>query len=343
MTEFSVDEGNVLDIASDLLLLKHAQRFYGADSTVAARLIEGRLCSEEEIQPSPGDFAVIETRGVIAPRRVLFVGTPPLRSFTYDEMELFARRAVQKIKDLGLPVRRMTTTIHGTGYGLDGGESLQRLVHGFRRGLSEAPDLEIETITFLTIHKREERMLSAALAAFLHGERPATKPVRHDARKSRTSQPDGASRPGSDRGWSPAPASSLPNSVAKRRVFVAMPYSEEFQNVYEFAIYPAVRNCGFVCERVDEAHFTGDVLERIRRGIESADVVIADLTEGRPNVYLEVGYAWGRGVPVIIVARKGEILHFDVSTHRCLYYGRFTQFANELEKLIRGLEPSFSG
>ena len=35
-----------------------------------------------------------------------------------------------------------------------------------------------------------------------------------------------------------------------------MPFSEEFQNVYEFAIYPAVRNCGFVCERVDEAHFT---------------------------------------------------------------------------------------
>ena len=71
-------------------------------------------------------------------------------------------------------------------------------------------------------------------------------------------------------------------------------------------------------------------------------MVIADLTEGRPNVYLEVGYAWGRGVPVIFVAKKGEKLHFDVSTHRCLFYGRFTQLAKELEELIRGIEASSS-
>jgi hypothetical protein len=55
-------------------------------------------------------------------------------------------------------------------------------------------------------------------------------------------------------------------------------------------------------------------------------------------VYLEVGYAWGRGVPVIFVAKKGEQLHFDVSTHRCIFYGRFSQFAKDLEKLIRGIE-----
>jgi hypothetical protein len=117
-----------------------------------------------------------------------------------------------------------------------------------------------------------------------------------------------------------------------------MPFSEEFQNVYEYGIYPAVRNCSFICERVDETHFTGDVLCRIREGIEGASLVIADLTEGRPNVYLEVGYAWGRGVPVILVAKKGEQLHFDVSTHRCLFYGKFSQFVQDLEKLIRGVE-----
>ena len=119
-----------------------------------------------------------------------------------------------------------------------------------------------------------------------------------------------------------------------------MPFSEDFQNVYEFGIYPAVRNCGFICERVDETHFTGDVLTRIRGGIEAADLVIADLTEGRPNVYLEVGYAWGRGIPVIFVAKKGETLHFDVSTHRCVFYGNFRQFAKDLEDLVRGIQAS---
>jgi hypothetical protein len=138
------------------------------------------------------------------------------------------------------------------------------------------------------------------------------------------------------------PVSTDATARGKRRVFVAMPFSEEFENVYEFAIYPAVRNCGYICERVDETHFTGDVLGRIRGGIEAADLVVADLTEGRPNVYLEVGYAWGKGVPVIFVARKGENLHFDVSTHRCIFYGRFTKFARELEKLIKGIDTGRS-
>jgi hypothetical protein len=136
---------------------------------------------------------------------------------------------------------------------------------------------------------------------------------------------------------------SIPGKAGEKgRVFVAMPFSEAFENVYEFGIYPAVRSCGLICERVDEAHFTGDVLARIRDGIESASLVIADLSEGRPNVYLEVGYAWGKGIPVIFVAQKGEKLHFDVSTHRCLFYGRFAKFAEDLEQLIRGLDASRS-
>ncbi len=126
----------------------------------------------------------------------------------------------------------------------------------------------------------------------------------------------------------------------KKRVFVAMPFAEEFQNVYEYGIYPAVRNCNMICERVDETHFTGDVLNRIRGGIETSNLVIADLTEGRPNVYLEVGYAWGRGIPVIFVAKKGEKLHFDVSTHRCIFYGSYNKFAEELENLIKGIDSA---
>ena len=80
-------------------------------------------------------------------------------------MEVFARRAVEKIADLGLAVRVLTTTVHGTGYGLDGGEALQRLVQGFREGLSIHKLTAIERITFLTLGERSERMLSTALAA----------------------------------------------------------------------------------------------------------------------------------------------------------------------------------
>ncbi|MBI3797426.1 MAG: hypothetical protein HY268_10740 [Deltaproteobacteria bacterium] len=342
MTEFAVQEGDVVEVPSDLLLLKYAQSFYGADKAVASRLISADLCTEAELRPPPGDFVVIETKGSIAPKRVLFLGTPPLRSFSYNEMEVFARRAVEKIVDLGLPVQVLTTTIHGTGYGLDGGEALQRLVQGFRAGLSKHKLRTIQRITFLTLGKRAERMLNTALKAIATSADTTAKTTVIDRPSPRDTLPTGsASKPAVLGSVSASlPVSPGTPTVSKRRVFVALPFSEEFQNVYEFGIYPAVRNCGFICERVDETHFTGDVLNRIRGGIEAADLVIADLTEGRPNVYLEVGYAWGRGVPVIFVAKKGEKLHFDVSTHRCIFYGKFTQFANDLEELIRGIEPT---
>ena len=119
--------------------------------------------------------------------------------------------------------------------------------------------------------------------------------------------------------------------------FVAMPFSEDFQDIYEFGIYEPVRRCGYICERVDEPSFTGDILQRIIDRISTAEFVVAELTGARANVYLEVGYAWGKGVPVITLAREGEKLHFDVSTHRCIFYRTIGQLAKELEKLVRGV------
>ena len=116
-----------------------------------------------------------------------------------------------------------------------------------------------------------------------------------------------------------------------------MPYSEEFQDVYEFGIYQPVRRCGYICEKVDEASFTGDILQRIRERISEAKLVIADLTTARPNVYLEVGYAWGCGVPVVFLAKEGESLHFDVKTHRCIFYKSIRHLSSQLDKLLSGL------
>jgi hypothetical protein len=121
----------------------------------------------------------------------------------------------------------------------------------------------------------------------------------------------------------------------KPHIFVAMPYAEEFQDVYEFGIYGPVRRCGYICEKVDETSFTGDILHRIKQKIESAKIVIADLSGSRPNVYLEVGYAWGHGVPVVFLSKEGEPLHFDVQTHRCIYYKTIGQLARDLERFLR--------
>ena len=69
------------------------------------------------------------------------------------------------------------------------------------------------------------------------------------------------------------------------------------RDVWTFGIQQPVRDLGLLCERLDQEAFTGDILSRIRSGIAQALLVIADLTGCNPNVFLEVGYAWGKISP----------------------------------------------
>jgi hypothetical protein len=113
-----------------------------------------------------------------------------------------------------------------------------------------------------------------------------------------------------------------------------MPFVEEFEDVYQFGIYSTVRRCGYICEKVDESVFAGNIVDRIMDGIRNARFVIADLTLEKPNVYLEVGYAWGMNKPVLLVAREGQRLHFDLSHHKCLFYKTIGKLAESLEKNV---------
>ena len=52
MTEFAVQEGDVTTVPSDLLLLKHAENFYGADEAVAMCLVLAKLCTWDDLSRS---------------------------------------------------------------------------------------------------------------------------------------------------------------------------------------------------------------------------------------------------------------------------------------------------
>jgi hypothetical protein len=54
--------------------------------------------------------------------------------------------------------------------------------------------------------------------------------------------------------------------------------------------------------------------EEIFAKLHRSSVVLADITGERPNCFLELGYALGRGLPVMVMVRKGSILPFDITT-----------------------------
>lgn len=314
----SVQQGDVVDTRADVLLLKYARSFHGADAAVSSRLVDSGACGLNEITPAIDVGALVRPRGGLAASAVLFVGVPPISAFRYREMQHFARRAIEHLARHGLPAAgsdgRIATTVHGVGYGLDLEEATRALVLGFQQGLAEHPLPAVRELVFVERSERRFEILRGLLA-----DQTLVVPVA-SARSA-------------------AGPARAPDTEPERKkcVFVAMPFSQEFEDVYQFGIYNVVRRCGYVCERVDASVFAGDIVGRITEGIRSAEFVIADLSLERPNVYLEVGFAWGIERKVILIAREGQTLHFDVSHQKCLFYPTIGRLATMLEATIREL------
>ncbi len=214
-------------------------------------------------------------------------------------------------------MRTLTTTVHGVNYGLDIEEAIRSLTLGLQQGLALAPLPALERIIFVERHARRYEVLHSALQDLELVVMPPPTTTNHALQV----------------------AKSAPEPPAKKSVFVAMPFSEEFEDTYQFGIYNTVRRLGYVCEKVDESVFAGSIIDRIVDGIRSAEFVIADLSLERPNVYLEVGFAWGLKKPVILVAKEGQRLHFDLSHHKCLFYRTIGKLSESLEKTIRDMFP----
>jgi nucleoside 2-deoxyribosyltransferase len=91
----------------------------------------------------------------------------------------------------------------------------------------------------------------------------------------------------------------------------------------------------FELVRVDQVEGDYDIVDRVYKEIDTADLIVADLTLSPANVYLEIGYARGRHKPVIQVSRIDTQLEFDVRGRRTLIYRNATTLE---EKLARELD-----
>ena len=83
-------------------------------------------------------------------------------------------------------------------------------------------------------------------------------------------------------------------------------------------IKPEIKSrTGMHLERVDDNPEAGIIDNRMRRLIQDAAFVIADLTHGNNGAYWEAGYAEGLGKPVIYLCEESAFnerkLHFDVN------------------------------
>lgn len=95
------------------------------------------------------------------------------------------------------------------------------------------------------------------------------------------------------------------------------------------------KKLSIIAERVDDIELVGRITDKILDCIDRADIIIADLTHERPNVYYELGYCHGMGKRVVLIAHEGTSLHFDIKDFRVLFYKNVTELENKLEPTLR--------
>ncbi|MEN6319197.1 MAG: hypothetical protein ABFD82_10640 [Syntrophaceae bacterium] len=321
--KISIENVDATKIKADVLTLKYAQERFGLDAFVYQRLLVAGV-KESEMSPKPGEFSIVSSSYEIAAGKVLFLGTPRLRYLGYTEIRNLGRAILITLTKIISDIKSVIVTMHGVGYGLDEAESFESQIAGFIDAIKtgEVPET-LECIIFAERNVRRVQRIKKILEILL----PNGLIDFDKNRNIKNVTPDTSEKL----------RSVGHTSNSKKHVFVAMPFREEMEDLYDYGISSAVREAGFLCERADLSSFTGDVMQWVRERIRSASFVIADLSDSNPNVYLEVGYAWGSGVPTILLASETEKLKFDVRGQRCIVYKRIKDIEEKLRKEIKEL------
>jgi hypothetical protein len=307
---------------TDVLVLKYAQAPHGLDRFVLDLMGSGRPRN----LPPPGEHIVVHNPSGIEAAAVAFLGVPTVGTLGYREIREFGVRAVEVVGAELPGARELCLTLHGVNSGLDEREAFRAQLGGILTAVTALrADAALRRIVFLERAGRRAARMKETFEE-LEGGGGAPPPGAPPASSFRPEVVERLRMAGLD-------------SAARPHAFVAMPFDEAFDDVFYYGITGPVERAGLLCERMDRSVFTGDIVETMKRRIRTADVVVADLSGGNPNVYLEVGFAWAAGVPTVLLCDGESDPHFDVRGHRYLRYRSIREAERHLARELAMLLP----
>jgi nucleoside 2-deoxyribosyltransferase len=105
--------------------------------------------------------------------------------------------------------------------------------------------------------------------------------------------------------------------------FVIMPFDEMYDDVYN-TIKESADSSGMVhkCWRLDEERPAGIITERLLSALRDCTACIADISNCKPNVMWEVGFAMALDKPIIIITQSDTGIPFDIQGMQHIRYNR---------------------
>jgi hypothetical protein len=119
----------------------------------------------------------------------------------------------------------------------------------------------------------------------------------------------------------------------KNRIFVAMPFGDDYKDSYEYGIKIVLNQKGIEHYKADNEIKNKDVMCKICNELQSCGKVIVNISGHNPNVMLELGLAYGLGKEVIVVKDKKTTTISDLNGIEYQEYAH----AHELQQILSSI------
>ena len=125
--------------------------------------------------------------------------------------------------------------------------------------------------------------------------------------------------------------------IEKNRVFILMPFNDEFDSTYGH-IKKALNNNGYVCYRSDEIIGNKPIMNKILNEILKSHYIIADLSTQNANVFYELGitHTFKDAQNIVLITQDINEIPFDIRHINSITYdpGNMKYLTSQILKLL---------
>ena len=121
--------------------------------------------------------------------------------------------------------------------------------------------------------------------------------------------------------------------ISPNTAFIIMSFKKEYIDLYD-AFEEVCKEFKYEAIRTDQKISFEKITPMILEGIKNSAFVIADITEKSLNVFYEIGYAEGIRRPLILTAKKGTELPFDIKDTPVIFWETHRELKADLKKVV---------